>query len=94
MQIYKKTLALEELQQRFKELKDDFLYNEGVLQERDDEIRALESRLQQETESHACVRKQLHESQVACSAAQSQLLIVRDRCDTQHDTQHEHALRF
>lgn len=80
IQIYKKTDALDEVQQQFKELKDDFLYNEGVLQERDDEIRGLESQLQKSSASHASVRKQLHDSQVACSAAQSQLLIERDQC--------------
>ena len=88
MQIYKKTTALQEVQEQFRELKDDFLYNEGVLQERDDEIRKLEAYVQQESASTACIRKKLHESQVACSAAQSQLLIMRDRCDA-HPTDND-----
>jgi hypothetical protein len=79
LQVHQKTVALEELQCQFRELKDDFLYNEGVLQERDNEIAALESQLRRTTESHASTRTQLHESQLACRAAQSQLLIGRDR---------------
>jgi septal ring factor EnvC (AmiA/AmiB activator) len=80
LQINKKTAALEEIQRQFQELKEDFLYNEGVLQERDDEICALESQLHRTTESHASAREKLHESELACKAAQSQLLIARDRC--------------
>lgn len=80
MQVHSKTVALEELELQFKELKEDFLYNEGVLQERDDEIRALESQLHRATESHTTVRKLLQEREEECSVVQSQLQVEQDRC--------------
>jgi septal ring factor EnvC (AmiA/AmiB activator) len=73
---------LKELQDRFQLLKEDFLYNEGVLQERDEEIHDLESRLHRVTADNTSIRQQLHEIENARSALESQYLMERDRYDS------------
>ena len=82
MQLEVKTDDYEVLQQRFSHLKDDFLYNEGVLQERDDEIECLEGQLKELRAAHSIVSQNYKELELKASSTTSELLIERDRCST------------
>eukprot|EP00892_Ulva_mutabilis_P004447 jgi/Ulvmu1/2374/UM130_0007.1 len=81
-QLEEKSHDYEVLQERFKHLKDDFLYNEGVLQERDDEIECLEGQLKELRASHTIVTQKLKESELRASSTQSELLIEKDRSNS------------
>lgn len=79
LQLKEKSEDLDLLQRQFNQLKEDFLYNEGVLQERDDEVECLEGQLKEFKASHTIVSQQKKDFELQASSAQSELLIERDR---------------
>lgn len=80
LQLQTKSEDLHTLQQQFNQLKEDFLYNEGVLQDRDDEIECMEGQLKELKASHTLVCERRKDLELQNASIQSQLLIERDRC--------------
>lgn len=74
-----KTSDLVLLQSQFQQLKEDFLHNEGVLRERDEELEACEAKLRDAMSHLADSIQQQEAAQAVSSSAQSELSITKER---------------
>jgi hypothetical protein len=79
LQLAKKDASLNSVKSQFAQLKEDFLYNEGVLRERDIELADLEEHLHQTVEQFARCKEAEREATASSAAAKSELLIEVER---------------
>lgn len=79
-QLEAKSGALEALQGQFAQLRDDFRFNLGVLDERDAELASYETAFRGMAADVAAARRQGQEAAAAAAAARSELSIVQERC--------------
>ena len=80
LQLDAKTAELASLQEQFRQLKEDFLHNEGILHERDEELAAYEASLRNVSQRLAQVEASEQSAVALSSSLQGQAHATQQEC--------------